>query len=150
MTFIFVTYCCVSEKTSSDGFSLAEGSNNKGKVPESNLGESDFQGKIGPEKNGPRTELSPLTLEEDGAVQVKTKTATGKSRQTQSGPLTPGIVISHSMSEKGRFFERLSSKFITCFICPCMLQLFEILLGEMVFKLMQIEMNFSLSCLISK
>ncbi|XP_052209613.1 serine/threonine-protein kinase BLUS1-like isoform X2 [Diospyros lotus] len=99
-----------SEKTSSDGFSLAEGSNNKGKVPESNLGESDFQGKIGLEKNGSRTELSPLTLEEDGAVQAKTKTATGKSRQTQSGPLTPGIVLSHSMSEKGRFFERCENE----------------------------------------
>ncbi|XP_059644214.1 serine/threonine-protein kinase BLUS1-like isoform X2 [Cornus florida] len=77
----------------------------KGKVPESDLLESDNQGKTGLEKNRSRTELLPSTSEKI-AVQAKTKTLTGKSHQTQSGPLIPGRVLSHSMSERERNFDR--------------------------------------------
>ncbi|XP_057478431.1 serine/threonine-protein kinase BLUS1-like isoform X2 [Actinidia eriantha] len=98
-----------SEQRCADEFSLAECSNNKEKFPESDLLESDYQGKIVLEKNASRTEL-PLSISEKDAVQAKPKTTTGKSRQCQSGPLMPGIVLNHSLSERGRIFERCENK----------------------------------------
>uniref|UniRef100_A0A5B6ZZ19 Putative serine/threonine-protein kinase BLUS1-like isoform X1 n=1 Tax=Davidia involucrata TaxID=16924 RepID=A0A5B6ZZ19_DAVIN len=94
-----------SEQTSGDELPPAECLSKKGKILESDLLESGNQGKTGVEKNGSRTELLPSTSEKD-AVQAKTKTSSGRSRQTQSGPLMPAIVLSHSMSERGRNFER--------------------------------------------
>ncbi|KAA8525744.1 hypothetical protein F0562_007605 [Nyssa sinensis] len=94
-----------SEQTSGDELPQAECLSKKGKNLESDLRECGNQGKIGVEKNGSRTELLPSTSEKD-AVQAKTNTPSGRSRQTQSGPLMPGIVLSHSMSERGRNFER--------------------------------------------
>ncbi|KAI7989906.1 Serine/threonine-protein kinase fray2 [Camellia lanceoleosa] len=93
-----------SEQTS-DEFSSAECLSNKGKVSESDLLESDYQGKIDLEKNGSRTELLPSTSEKD-IVLAKIKTSASKSRQTQSGPLMPGIVLNHSVTERGHIFER--------------------------------------------
>ncbi|CAL5442792.1 unnamed protein product [Camellia sinensis] len=78
---------------------------NKGKVSESDLLESDYQGKIDLEKNGSRTEPLPSTSEKD-IVLAKIKTSASKSRQTQSGPLMPGIVLNHSVTERGHIFER--------------------------------------------
>uniref|UniRef100_A0A5B7A1S9 Protein kinase domain-containing protein n=1 Tax=Davidia involucrata TaxID=16924 RepID=A0A5B7A1S9_DAVIN len=94
-----------SEQTSGDELPPAECMSKKGKFLESDLLEPCNQGKIGLEKNGSRTELLPSTSEKD-AVQAKTKTPAGRSHQTQSGPLTPGIVLSHSMSERTRSSER--------------------------------------------
>ncbi|KAF5935271.1 hypothetical protein HYC85_026400 [Camellia sinensis] len=93
-----------SEQTS-DEFSSAECLSNKGKVSESDLLESDYQGKIDLEKNGSRTEPPPSTSEKD-IVLAKIKTSASKSRQTQSGPLMPGIVLNHSVTERGHIFER--------------------------------------------
>ncbi|CAL5360303.1 unnamed protein product [Camellia sinensis] len=93
-----------SEQTS-DEFSSAECLSNKGKVSESDLLESDYQGKIDPEKNGSRTEPLPSTSERD-IVLAKIKTSASKSRQTQSGPLMPSIVLNHSVTERGHIFER--------------------------------------------
>ncbi|KAL6979401.1 non-specific serine,threonine protein kinase [Sarracenia purpurea var. burkii] len=94
-----------SEPTHGDEFPPAQYPSNKGKIPESDVLESDYQGEIGPEKNASKPELPPPTLEKD-AIQKKTKTPAGKSRLTQSGPLMPGIVLNHSRSERGRIFER--------------------------------------------
>ncbi|GMQ05973.1 hypothetical protein CsSME_00050756 [Camellia sinensis var. sinensis] len=93
-----------SEQTS-DEFSSAECLSNKGKVSESDLLESDYQGKIDLEKNGSRTEPLPSTSEKD-IVLAKIKTSASKSRQTQSGPLMPSIVLNHSVTERGHIFER--------------------------------------------
>ncbi|XP_008390290.1 serine/threonine-protein kinase BLUS1 isoform X2 [Malus domestica] len=79
--------------------------NNKGKDIESNLSESTGQQKTGWKKNESSSEAIASTSEKD-TVQAKPKTLIVKSRQTLSGPLTPGSVLSHSLSEKGRIFER--------------------------------------------
>lgn len=47
----------------------------------------------------------PSTSEKE-TTHPKTKTETVRSRQTQSGPLMPGIVLTHSLSERGRITER--------------------------------------------
>ncbi|CAN6585793.1 unnamed protein product [Malus baccata var. baccata] len=79
--------------------------NKKGKDIESNLSESAGQQKTGWKKNESSSEAIASTSEKD-TVQAKPKTLIVKSRQTLSGPLTPGSVLSHSLSEKGRIFER--------------------------------------------
>lgn len=79
--------------------------NRKGKVVESDLLESRCQEKVGWRKNGSSTEAS-SSLSEKDMVQAKTKTQTVKIRQTQSGPLMPGAVLSHSVSERVRISER--------------------------------------------
>ncbi|THG10728.1 hypothetical protein TEA_023104 [Camellia sinensis var. sinensis] len=104
---ISTNYTICSEQTSGGEFPPTQCSSNEGKIPESDLLQSDYQGKIDLEKNGSRTELPPSTSEKD-AAQGKAKAPSGKSRQTQSGPLMPGIVLSHSASERGRIFESQS------------------------------------------
>ncbi|KAF7138162.1 hypothetical protein RHSIM_Rhsim07G0078200 [Rhododendron simsii] len=94
-----------SEQTSGGVFPPAECSSNKEKTPERDILESDYQGKVELEKNASRTELPPSHPEKD-PVLAKIKTSAGNSRQTQSGPLMPGIVLNHSKSERGRSFER--------------------------------------------
>ncbi|KAG5539417.1 hypothetical protein RHGRI_019827 [Rhododendron griersonianum] len=95
-----------SEQTSGDVFPPAECSSNKEKTPERDILESDYQGKVELEKNASRTELPPSHPEKD-PVLAKIKTSAGNSRQTQSGPLMPGIVLNHSKSERGRSSERI-------------------------------------------
>ncbi|XP_047334061.1 serine/threonine-protein kinase BLUS1-like isoform X3 [Impatiens glandulifera] len=63
--------------------------NDKRKTPEIELLDS----KISPEKD---------------IVQQKSRT-TGKNRQSQSGPLMPGVVLTHSTSEMTRAFERFEN-----------------------------------------
>ncbi|KAK4400251.1 Serine/threonine-protein kinase fray2 [Sesamum angolense] len=75
------------------------------KVYESDLTASDNQGKNGLKKSASKAELLPPILEKD-AAQAKTKSQTGRPRQTQSGPLMPGTVLSHSLSERTRQLER--------------------------------------------
>ncbi|KAL7165615.1 hypothetical protein ACSBR2_041321 [Camellia fascicularis] len=106
---ISTNYTICSEQTSGGEFPPTQCSSNEGKIPESDLLRSDYQGKIDLEKNGSRTELPPSTSEKD-AAQGKAKAPSGKSRQTQSGPLMPGIVLSHSASERGRIFERCENE----------------------------------------
>lgn len=103
--FSFFTYYCFSEQTSGGVFPSAECSSNKEKTPERDILESDYQGKVELEKNVSRTELPPSHPEKD-PVLAKIKTSAGNSRQTQSGPLMPGIVLNHSKSERGRSSER--------------------------------------------
>ncbi|KAB2608918.1 serine/threonine-protein kinase BLUS1-like [Pyrus ussuriensis x Pyrus communis] len=79
--------------------------NKKGKDIESNLSESAGQQKTGWKKNESSSEATASTSEKD-TVQAKPKTLFVKSRQALSGPLTPGSVLSHSLSEKGRTIER--------------------------------------------
>jgi len=77
--------------------------NRKGRLPESDLLETSSQEKVGWKRNGSSTEAKASTSEND-VMQAKAKTV--KSRQTLSGPLMPGTVLSHSLSERGRTSER--------------------------------------------
>lgn len=77
----------------------------KGKSLRSDSLESSNQEKIGQEKDISSAEMMPSTSEKD-IVNAKTKTQMVKGRQTQSGPLMPGVVLSHSLSDRGRSFER--------------------------------------------
>lgn len=79
--------------------------NRKGKILESDLLESGCQEKVGWKNSGSITEAS-SSMSEKGMLQAKTKAQMVKSRQTQSGPLMPGAVLSHSSSERGRICER--------------------------------------------
>ncbi|XAR70122.1 Non-specific serine/threonine protein kinase [Bertholletia excelsa] len=99
-----------SEQTSVSECPPAESSCSKGRFLGGDLLEYNCERKFDLEKNGSRTDISPSTLEKD-AVQVKTKTSAVKSRQTQSGPITPGLVLSNSMSEKGSIFERCDNEY---------------------------------------
>lgn len=91
-----------SEQLNANDVPPAELLSKKGKILESDLVEpSSNQGKIGPEKNG-----LPSTSEKD-VVQSKTRTSMVKSRQSQSGPLMPGGMLTHSISERARNLERL-------------------------------------------
>ncbi|XP_018503687.2 serine/threonine-protein kinase BLUS1 isoform X2 [Pyrus x bretschneideri] len=78
--------------------------NKKGKDIESNLSESAGP-QTGWKKNESSSEATASTSEKD-TVQAKPKTLFVKSRQALSGPLTPGFVLSHSLSEKVRTIER--------------------------------------------
>ncbi|KAG8382561.1 hypothetical protein BUALT_Bualt05G0090200 [Buddleja alternifolia] len=75
-----------------------------GKVSEIDLIESDNPENIGLKKSGSKADLRQPMVEKD-AAQAKTRVQTGRPRQTQSGPLTPGTVLSHSQSERARNLE---------------------------------------------
>lgn len=66
------------------------------KVWESDLVEPDNQEISGFKKNGLKTELPPPGSEKD-LMTSKSRTQTGKTRQSQSGPLMPGVVLSQSI-----------------------------------------------------
>ncbi|VFQ79037.1 unnamed protein product [Cuscuta campestris] len=93
-----------SAQTSVGEVPAAECQRKKEKDLDSDLLESD-QRKTELRKNGSKTDLPPLTSDKE-AVQTKTRTQTGKPRQSQSGPLTPGTVLSHSTPERARSRER--------------------------------------------
>ncbi|XP_011070376.1 serine/threonine-protein kinase BLUS1 [Sesamum indicum] len=93
------------EKANGNEVLVAESQTKKDKVSESDLTASDNQGKNGLKKSASKAELLPPMLEKD-AAQAKTKNQTGRPRQTQSGPLMPGTVLSHSLSERTRKLER--------------------------------------------
>ncbi|KAL6349485.1 hypothetical protein AAG906_034142 [Vitis piasezkii] len=88
-----------------DELAQAECLSKKGKSLRSDSLESSNQEKIGQEKDISSAEMMPSTSEKD-IVNAKTKTQMVKGRQTQSGPLMPGVVLSHSLSDRGRSFER--------------------------------------------
>jgi hypothetical protein len=79
--------------------------NRKEKIVDGDSLEYGCQEKVVWKKNGSSVEASSSTSEKD-MVQAKTKTQMVQSRQTQSGPLTPGAVLSHSLSERVRISER--------------------------------------------
>ncbi|KAK0586089.1 hypothetical protein LWI29_000730 [Acer saccharum] len=76
--------------------------NRKGKILEVDSLESGIQENIVLKRNGLSTEAMASTSEKD---LMPTKVKTLQTRQTQSGPLMPGVVLSHSASEK-RYSER--------------------------------------------
>lgn len=79
--------------------------NGKGKNLGSDLMESGYEENVGLKKNGSSTEASSSTSEKD-LLLAKTKAQMVKSRQTHSGPLMHGTVLSHSLSDRGRSLER--------------------------------------------
>ncbi|KAI3787545.1 hypothetical protein L1987_42094 [Smallanthus sonchifolius] len=91
-----------SELVSSDEVP-SESLSNKGDTPESSMPD-DNKGNI-LEKNTLKTDQPPSTSDKD-SPQVKTRILTGRSRQTQSGPLVAGVVLNHSKSERTRSSER--------------------------------------------
>ncbi|CAJ1976348.1 unnamed protein product [Sphenostylis stenocarpa] len=77
-----------------DEFALQVGSND---IPQSE------------KRNGSVAEATPSTSENDvGTSNVKTQSV--KLGKTQSGPLVPGAVLGHSLSERGRAFERFENE----------------------------------------
>ncbi|KAJ8538617.1 hypothetical protein K7X08_029913 [Anisodus acutangulus] len=79
-----------------DTFSSEQGS--VGAVPLGEL-DSDHQVEDGLKKNSSKTELPPLTSGKD-PMQAKSRCQTAKACRSQSGPLTPGVELSHSASER--------------------------------------------------
>ncbi|KAJ8568320.1 hypothetical protein K7X08_027853 [Anisodus acutangulus] len=94
-----------SEQESVGEVPLAEYEIKKGKDLESSSLDSDHWEKNGLKKNASKTELPPLTSDRD-ALLAKSRTQTPKARQSQSGPLMAGVVLSHSASERARNSER--------------------------------------------
>ncbi|KAK6783490.1 hypothetical protein RDI58_021287 [Solanum bulbocastanum] len=94
-----------SEQESVGEVPVAEYEIKKGKDLESSTPDSDHWEKNGLKKNASKTELPPLTSERD-ALLAKSRTQTPKARQSQSGPLMAGAVLSHSASERVRSSER--------------------------------------------
>lgn len=84
---------------------LAECQRKKGEDLKCNKLDSDPQDEGGLKKNLSKTELPPLTSDKD-AVQAKSKCQTEKACRSQSGPLMPGVELSHSASERAGNFER--------------------------------------------
>ncbi|MED6175260.1 hypothetical protein PIB30_076780 [Stylosanthes scabra] len=60
-------------------------------------------------RNGLLAEASPSTQDKDTGMS-KTKTQSTRIRKTQSGPLVPGMVLGHSLPDRGSTFERLESE----------------------------------------
>ncbi|XVF51228.1 hypothetical protein PTKIN_Ptkin04bG0167800 [Pterospermum kingtungense] len=82
--------------------------NGKGKNPECHIVEAGLQEK-GLGKNGSSVDVMASTSEKDV---VLTRAKTVKPRQTQSGPLTPGVVLNHSSSERVRNSERFENEIL--------------------------------------
>lgn len=90
---------------SGQGLSQVECLSKKGNSMESDMLKAGLQEKTGWKRNGTSNEAEASTSGQD-IVQGKTKTQLPKGRQTQSGPLLPGTVLSHSLSERVRGSER--------------------------------------------
>lgn len=98
----------------SDDMKQNESLNRKGKILESDLQEVGSSKNIIWKRNGSIAEATASTSDKDMGTS-KTKTQSVKSRQTQSGPLVPGTVIGHSLSERGRASERYIISYCLCF-----------------------------------
>ncbi|KAI9108437.1 hypothetical protein K1719_020628 [Acacia pycnantha] len=89
----------------SNDVKLSESLDKKGKIVESDLQELGSSKNIIWKRNGSVSEATASTLEKDiGTSKIKSQSV--KSRQTQSGPLSPGAVFGHSSSERVRTSER--------------------------------------------
>ncbi|KAK6646171.1 hypothetical protein PHAVU_L005401 [Phaseolus vulgaris] len=83
-----------SKNLQQDEFALQVGSND---IPQSE------------KRNGSVAEATSSTSENDmGTSKIKSQSV--KLGKTQSGPLVPGSVLGHSLSEKGRAFERFENE----------------------------------------
>lgn len=91
-------------QSSGDKSLQSEYLNKKGKILECDVQESGFQENMGLKKNGSITEATTSTSDKE-IVTSKNRTPV-KVRQTYSGPLMHGAVLSHSISERGRPSER--------------------------------------------
>ena len=84
-----------------------EYANKKGKILEYDVQESGCDEKMGWKKNASSTEATTsVSALEKETVTTKTRLQAVKVRQTCSGPLMPGAVLTHSMSERARVSER--------------------------------------------
>jgi hypothetical protein len=92
-------------RTSGEELTQVDCLNRKEQIVDGDLLEYGCPEKVIWTKNGSSVEASSSTSDKE-LVQAKTKTQTGKSRQTQSGPLSPVAVLNHSLSERGRISER--------------------------------------------
>ncbi|KAJ6307915.1 hypothetical protein OIU76_017657 [Salix suchowensis] len=79
----------------------------KGKLPESDLLETSSLEKVGWKRNESSSEAKASTSE---SIMAQAKAKTLKSRQTHSGLLMPGTVLSQSLSERGRTSERFENE----------------------------------------
>ncbi|GER28717.1 serine/threonine protein kinase [Striga asiatica] len=94
------------EKTNVFDVPVLENQTNKGKVNEDAIAGYDCNsGKSDLKNREPKPELPPPVVEKE-AAQAKTRNQIGRPRQTQSGPLVPAAVLSHSQSERAHNFER--------------------------------------------
>ncbi|GAB2296216.1 hypothetical protein Dimus_030344 [Dionaea muscipula] len=100
---MFVNNLCFRERLNLKEVLPTESVSNEGKITESESLESCRQEENGLAKGCPSTKLEMDTLEK-GMGQTSSHTTRG--RQTQSGPLIPGIVLSQSSSERSRVSER--------------------------------------------
>ncbi|KAG7015806.1 Serine/threonine-protein kinase fray2 [Cucurbita argyrosperma subsp. argyrosperma] len=94
---------------SGQGLPQVECLSKKGNFMENDKLKGGLQEKTGWNRNGTSTEAEASTSGQD-IVQGKPKTKMPKGRQTQSGPILPGIVLSHSLSERVRGSERFDSE----------------------------------------
>ncbi|KAG8659007.1 serine/threonine-protein kinase BLUS1 isoform X2 [Manihot esculenta] len=88
--------------TDADELLLAESLIRKGKLLESDTLQTGTLEKSGTKSEATNDEKA--SSSERDMTQAKAKMV--KGRQTQSGPLVPGAVLGHSLSDKGRFWER--------------------------------------------
>ncbi|OIW14419.1 hypothetical protein TanjilG_20865 [Lupinus angustifolius] len=79
---------------------------NKKKILESDLREPGLPNNFIWNRNGSIAEAT-STIEKDASLS-KIKTQSAKNRETQSGPLVPGAVLSRSSTDRGRTFESTS------------------------------------------
>ncbi|CAA0811569.1 Protein kinase superfamily protein [Striga hermonthica] len=85
---------------------VLENQTNKGKANEDAISGYDCNsGKSELKNREPKPELPPPVVEKETA-QARTRNQIGRPRQTQSGPLVPAAVLSHSQSERAHNFER--------------------------------------------
>lgn len=98
-------FCVFSERINGDDGLQDECQIRGVKVLESDNLESGNQGKFLLKKNVAKAELPPTVSEKD-SLQAKSRLQTVKSRQTQSGPLMPGIVVGQSIPDRLRNSER--------------------------------------------
>lgn len=99
-----------SEKINGDEVLIVESRTNEGQTSESDMKEYYAKAKPDMKQSDSKPEQPP-SVEKEGAL-TKTKSQTGRPRQTQSGPLVPGMVISNSHSERARNFERFILSFL--------------------------------------
>lgn len=97
--FIWLTPCCCREQGNVDDASCKITTGNE-------LLDSGSPGKNVQEKDGVDLDI----VASDGEMytaQVKDNSQAVKGRQSQSGPLMPGIVLGQTSTERGRVIERL-------------------------------------------
>jgi len=100
-------FCCREQSQSDEVSPIAnDGANNNAEIGRSELLDSHSPVKTVLEKEVVVSEMSGPASERD-SVQVKAKSQSLKGRQSQSGPLMPGIVLGQTSVERARVSERL-------------------------------------------